>query len=105
MRPSLLRLSGMPSGKVWMGWWGDMGGPKQKGIVSYSLSPLQQKAMGDALQSYLFNGYRRLVGQVPYFVIPFGAGYGLYTWANSYATYLESKEGHYATQAAEGGGH
>ncbi|KZO99196.1 putative ubiquinol-cytochrome c reductase complex 11 kDa protein [Calocera viscosa TUFC12733] len=91
----------MPSGKVWMGWWGDFGGPKQKGIVQYSLSPFQQKAMGDAFSSYLFNGYRRIVAQVPYFAIPFGFGYGIYTWANSYGAYLESKEGHYATAEKE----
>ncbi|EJU01541.1 hypothetical protein DACRYDRAFT_108085 [Dacryopinax primogenitus] len=104
MRPSLTRLSGMPSGKAYIGWWGDFGGAKQKGIVQYGLSPFQQRAWGDAFSQTMFNGYRRIVSQAPYFLIPFVAGYSIYTWANGYYHYLESKEGHYASQAA-GGGH
>lgn len=33
---------GPPSGKTYMGWWGHMGVPKQKGITSYAVSPLAQ---------------------------------------------------------------
>lgn len=57
-----------------MGWWGDMGGPTQKGIIQYSVSPFQQNAMKGALHSYLFYGFKRIMQQAPYFAIPFAAG-------------------------------
>ncbi|KAJ1301040.1 hypothetical protein OPQ81_003461 [Rhizoctonia solani] len=41
MRPTNVAMSGMPVGKSWMGWWGNFAGPKQKGIVTYGISPLQ----------------------------------------------------------------
>ncbi|ELU38657.1 UcrQ domain-containing protein [Rhizoctonia solani AG-1 IA] len=40
MRPTNVAMSGMPTGKSWMGWWGDFAGPKQKGVISYSVFPL-----------------------------------------------------------------
>jgi ubiquinol-cytochrome c reductase subunit 8 len=66
------------------------------------------------IQTYLFNGYRRIAAQAPYFVIPFAlgesatwsdvdgdpdavtAGYGIYSWANSYNEWQNSKAGHLA---------
>jgi ubiquinol-cytochrome c reductase subunit 8 len=57
-----------------MGWWGDMGGPTQKGIVEYSLSPWQQNAMRGAFRGYAFYGFKRIMQQVPYFALPFAFG-------------------------------
>lgn len=57
-----------------MGWWGDMGGPKQKGIIQYSVSPFYQNTMHNAFRSYAFFGYKRLAAQLPYFAIPVGIG-------------------------------
>ncbi|KDN46559.1 hypothetical protein RSAG8_04212, partial [Rhizoctonia solani AG-8 WAC10335] len=75
-------------------WWGNFNGPKQKGIISYSLSPYKQRAFAGALHGYLFNGYARLAAQAPYFVIPFGTAYAVYVWANKRDAFLNSKAGH-----------
>lgn len=99
-----------------MGWWGDMGGPAQRGIVQYSVSPFQQNAMRGALHSYIFYGFKRIMQQAPYFAVPFAAGkplfshlplgsgphadmnllkgYGLIAWAKSKNAYYNSKAGH-----------
>ncbi|KAF8323984.1 hypothetical protein DL93DRAFT_2070164 [Clavulina sp. PMI_390] len=74
MRQSAVARSGMPTGKLWMGWWGDFGGPTQKGITSYSVSSLQQRAFKGAISGYLFNGFSRLSRQAPYFALPLGTG-------------------------------
>ncbi|KAG8720178.1 ubiquinol--cytochrome-c reductase subunit 8 [Ceratobasidium sp. 394] len=94
MRPTNVAQSGMPTGKAYMGWWGDMGGPKQKGTIQYSLSPFKQRAFAGALHGYLFNGYTRLAAQAPYFAIPIGTAYAVYLWANKKDAYLNSKAGH-----------
>ncbi|KAF8607268.1 ubiquinol-cytochrome c reductase subunit 8 [Ceratobasidium sp. AG-I] len=94
MRPTSVARSGMPSGKAYMGWWGDLGGPKQKGIVTYGLSPWSQRPFAGALHGYLFNGYARLASQVPYFAIPLGTAYAVYVWANKHDAFLNSKAGH-----------
>jgi len=96
MRASTVVQSTMPTGKAWMGWWGDMGGPRQKGIISYSLAPNQQRAFKGVLSGYLFNGYRRLAVQAPYFVLPIGVAYGVYVWANKRDAYNTSKAAHVA---------
>ncbi|GFZ51348.1 Complex III subunit 8 [Saitozyma sp. JCM 24511] len=83
MRPTQIVQSGMPGGKTYMGWWGDMGGPRQKGIVQYTLSPFKQKAMRGVFQGYLFNGFRRIMAQVPYFALPFAGGYAVYIWGSN----------------------
>ncbi|CAE7062946.1 unnamed protein product [Rhizoctonia solani] len=94
MRPTNVAMSGMPTAKSWMGWWGDFNGPKQKGIISYSISPYKQRAFAGALHGYLFNGYARIAAQAPYFAIPFGAAYAVYVWANKRDAFLNSKAGH-----------
>jgi len=99
MRASAVVQSAMPTGKNWMGWWGDMGGPRQKGIIAYSLSSNQQRACKGVLTGYIFNGYRRLAAQAPYFVIPLGTAYGVYVWAKERDAYYNSKAGHIAAHS------
>ncbi|KAG9040845.1 ubiquinol--cytochrome-c reductase subunit 8 [Tulasnella sp. UAMH 9824] len=94
MRPSAVSHSSMPSGKAYIGWWGDMGGPAQKGIYTYMQSSYKQRAFAGALHGYLFWGYKRIAAQAPYFAIPVAAGYGTYVWAKNKAEYLASKAGH-----------
>ncbi|KAG8929478.1 ubiquinol--cytochrome-c reductase subunit 8 [Tulasnella sp. 418] len=72
-----------------------MGSPKQKGIITYSLSPFKQRAFAGAFHGYLFNGYKRLAAQAPYFAIPLGLGYATYTWGKSRSEYLNSKAAHH----------
>ncbi|KAF8895890.1 cytochrome b-c1 complex subunit 8 [Gymnopilus junonius] len=127
MRPTIARRSDMPGGKVYVSsflastniggtrlivilmayknlWWGDQSGVKQKGITIYTLSPYQAKAGPHWLKSYIFNGYRRIAGEVFFFGIPMLVGYGVYTWAKRYDDWQNSKAGHIA-QAAAGGHH
>ncbi|KAI7904281.1 UcrQ family protein [Cokeromyces recurvatus] len=88
-------------GHKYMGWWGHMGGPKQKGIVTYVLSPFEQKPFAGAARNAVFNTARRVTSQIPYVGVAFGIGYYIYTSAKSRHAYLSSKAGH----AAEEGGH
>lgn len=75
-----------------------MGGPKQKGVNAYGpslsppplpsllhqadwtlvraavVSPFRQAPMRGVVSHWVFNGYKRLMSQAPYFVIPLAAG-------------------------------
>jgi len=86
----------MPGPKTYNMWWGAPDLPPQKGIVQYSMSPFRQRATHKMFQNWLFNGYRRISVQVPYFAIPFAIGYGTYAWAKSYDTWQNSKAAHIA---------
>lgn len=82
---------------------------------------MRQRAVKGLLSGYIFNGYRRLSAQLPYWIIPFAvgeytspflctvsddhwvysshatsSGYGTYTWAKSYDKWQNSKAGHVA---------
>ena len=37
-------------------------------------SPFRQRAFGGAFTGYIFNGYRRIAANVPYFIIPVALG-------------------------------
>ncbi|GAA6008686.1 hypothetical protein JCM10207_001686 [Rhodosporidiobolus poonsookiae] len=69
------------TGSKYMGWWGDMGGPAQKGINSYVVSPFRQAPMRGAFKHWIVNGYKRAAHQAIYFAVPLGLGYGLLSWA------------------------
>ncbi|KAJ3528294.1 hypothetical protein NMY22_g9468 [Coprinellus aureogranulatus] len=102
MRPTLARQSDMPGPKVYNLWWGDKSGIRQKGLVTYTrksttaISPYQAKVAPKFLSSYIFNGFRRISGELLFFGIPFAVGYATYSWAKSYDHWLNSKEGHIA---------
>jgi len=73
-------------------WWGDKSGMRQKGVVTYSgvtrsliipcchiahplptnssLISIQTKPHQAYFRNYLFNGVRRIGGQVPYWIVP-----------------------------------
>ncbi|OCH88723.1 hypothetical protein OBBRIDRAFT_794969 [Obba rivulosa] len=99
MRPTQVRFSEMPGPKTYNPWWGSHEVTHQKGIVQYSLSPMRQRPCKNMFRNYIFNGYRRLSSQFGYWIVPFAIGYGTYTWAKSYDTYLNSKEAHIAGHA------
>ncbi|EDR10376.1 uncharacterized protein LACBIDRAFT_293619 [Laccaria bicolor S238N-H82] len=97
MKPTAARLSDMPGPKVYSLWWGDKsGGVRLKGITQYTLSPYQVKAAPHWLRHYLFNGYRRLSGELFFFGVPFVLGYSVYAWAKRVDEYQNSKAGHIA---------
>lgn len=82
-----------PQPRTYMGWWGHLGSPKQKGITSYSISPYAQKPLAGSLHNAVFNLSRRFKSQFLYFFIP--AGIYWYWWksANEYNQWLYTKEG------------
>ncbi|KAG0369443.1 UcrQ family protein [Gamsiella multidivaricata] len=82
------------AGGKWMGWWGHLGGLKQRGIVTYSLSPYEQRAFSGALHQAVFNTFRRVSAQVFYIGTPFGLGYATYVWAKANHEFRLSKAGH-----------
>ncbi|KIW14367.1 hypothetical protein PV08_07149 [Exophiala spinifera] len=90
-----LRSAGHPDPKngVYMGWWGDLGSPKQKGIVTYVLSPNRQDPMAGAYKNAIFNVYRRTYHQILYWLPPMVLGYVLMSWATEKNHYLNSKPG------------
>jgi len=100
MKPTITRHSGMPGPKVYNLWWGDKTGMKQRGMIQYTISPWQTKSAPHWMRNYLFNGYRRISGELLFFGIPFAIGYATYSWAKSYDEYQNSKAGHIAS-----GGH
>ncbi|TFY59601.1 hypothetical protein EVG20_g7728 [Dentipellis fragilis] len=98
MRATGVRMSEMPGPKVYNIWWGDKhGAQRQRGIVQYGVSPFRQRSTHHMFRHYLFNGYRRLASQVPYWIVPVSLGYGLYTWANAHYAWQGSKAGHLAS--------
>ncbi|EMD37039.1 hypothetical protein CERSUDRAFT_51699 [Gelatoporia subvermispora B] len=101
MRPTQVRLGEMPGRKPYPQneWWGSHGVTHQKGIIQYSLSPVRQRACKNMIQNYIFNGYRRLSAQFAYWIVPVAIGFGTYTWAKRYDTYINSKEAHVAGHA------
>jgi len=82
-------------------WWGHFGGPVQRGIVTYSLSPFEQRLFAGALKHGLFNTYRRFMSQVPYVAIPLILGYSIYRWGTAKHEYLHSKAGHAEFEASK----
>jgi hypothetical protein len=91
-----------------MGWWGNMGGPKQKGMIYYSkviykpfltqldiskgVSPFKQQAMKGAFSGYFFHGYKRIAGHFPYFIVPVALGMSFMSgmlFANAFTRLLD----------------
>lgn len=84
---------GGPSAKTYMGWWGHLGGPKQKGITSYAVSPYAQKPLGGIFHAAIFNVSRRVKSQVLYIVLPAAMYWVWWTNAEKYNSYLYTKAG------------
>ncbi|KAI8968507.1 UcrQ family protein [Mycotypha africana] len=91
---------GGPEGKAYMGWWGHMGGPTQRGVVTYMISSFEQKPFAGALHNAVFNTARRVASQIPYVGVPFAFGYWVYSSAIKEHAYLNSKAGHAAHEGA-----
>ncbi|KAF9436439.1 hypothetical protein BGZ76_003970 [Entomortierella beljakovae] len=88
-------------GGKWMGNWGHLGAPKQRGIAVYSLSPYEQRAFAGAAHQAIFNTFRRFSGQVFYIGVPIALGYSIFSWGKENHAFRLSKAGH----AKYGGGH
>lgn len=44
------------------------------GTLYTAMAPQRQRAAHHLFRNYLFNGYRRLSVQVPYWIVPFAIG-------------------------------
>ncbi|PSR83910.1 ubiquinol--cytochrome-c reductase chain [Coniella lustricola] len=75
--------------------WGGFGTPvqKQKGIVTYGISPNRQNPLAGSAHAAVFNTWRRFKGQVLYVVPPFLVAYYIMNWATERNHYLNSKAG------------
>ncbi|GAB7340540.1 hypothetical protein MBLNU457_6955t1 [Dothideomycetes sp. NU457] len=77
----------------YMGWWGNLGSPTQKGIITYGLSNNRQRALAGTAHSAVFNTARRTRAQILYWAIPMLIGYETMQWATERNEYLNSKAG------------
>ncbi|KAI1081278.1 cytochrome b-c1 complex subunit 8 [Whalleya microplaca] len=97
MRPTQVLLGGGegPIGKHghFLGGWGNFGGLKQKGIVTYGLAPNKQNPFAGAGHDAIFNTWRRVRGQILYVAPPFIFFYYAMSWAIERNEYLNSKLG------------
>ncbi|KAF2809054.1 uncharacterized protein BDZ99DRAFT_445014 [Mytilinidion resinicola] len=77
----------------YMGWWGSLGSPAQKGITSYALSANQQRPLAGTLHTAIFNTARRTRYQILYWAPPLIVAYSTMVWAIERNEYLNSKPG------------
>ncbi|KAJ1980240.1 ubiquinol--cytochrome-c reductase subunit 8 [Dimargaris cristalligena] len=75
--------------------FGNLGGPKQRGIVSYRLSSYEQRVFAGVFKKGFYNVIRRFSANVLYIGPPMIASYMVYSWAKKRNTYLNSKAGHH----------
>ncbi|RHZ72678.1 hypothetical protein Glove_241g6 [Diversispora epigaea] len=75
-------------------WWGNLGGPVQRGIVTYSTSPYEQRAFAGVWRHGIFNVYRRTAAQAPYVGIPIVIGFLIYHFEKKRHDFLNSKAVH-----------
>ncbi|KAI9748137.1 MAG: hypothetical protein M1815_003586 [Lichina confinis] len=97
-------MGGVPGEKLpgqYLGGWGDLGSPQQKGIVTYSLSSNRQRPLAGILNAAVFNTWRRFRGQVLYFAPPLVLAYLVMDWATQRNEYLNSKPGRLASADKE----
>ncbi|CCF58775.1 hypothetical protein KAFR_0F01780 [Kazachstania africana CBS 2517] len=84
---------GGPEARTYMGWWGHMGSPKQKGITSYAVSPYAQKPLANNLHNAFFNSFRRFKAQVLFVLVPAGLYWYWLKNSREYNAYLYTKAG------------
>jgi len=75
------------------GWWGSMGGPVQRGVVTYSVTSYQQRAFAGAMKHGIFNVFRRTMSQAPYVGAPVVLAYLTYSTYKKKHEFLHSKAG------------
>ncbi|CEP64441.1 ubiquinol--cytochrome-c reductase subunit 8 LALA0_S11e04170g [Lachancea lanzarotensis] len=84
---------GGASAKTYMGWWGSIGSPKQKGVTSYSVSPYAQKPLNGIYYNAVFNTFRRVRSQFLYIAIPAAMYWTWWVNCRDYNEYLYTKAG------------
>jgi ubiquinol-cytochrome c reductase subunit 8 len=64
-----------------MGWWGNLGSPTQKNVITYSMSANRLNPMSGIIHSAIFNTFRRTRNQFLYWVPPLLIAYLTMDWA------------------------
>lgn len=64
-----------------MGWWGDLGSPKQKGVTTYAVSANRLNPLAGTLHAAIFNTFRRTRNQIFFWAPPMLGAYYLMNWA------------------------
>ncbi|OMJ13929.1 Cytochrome b-c1 complex subunit 8 [Smittium culicis] len=77
------------------GWWGAMKGPKERGFITYTLSPYQLKSMKGFFTHGPSNTFRRTANQVPYILPAVLLLWGVVSYGKKRSAYLHSKAGHH----------
>ncbi|KAK0379090.1 UcrQ family protein [Colletotrichum limetticola] len=67
---------------VYKGWWGNIGGEKQRGIITYGIAPNRLNPMAQAGHNAVFNIWRRFASQVWYFGPSLAAAWYVMYWAD-----------------------
>uniref|UniRef100_A0A060TGR0 Cytochrome b-c1 complex subunit 8 n=1 Tax=Blastobotrys adeninivorans TaxID=409370 RepID=A0A060TGR0_BLAAD len=80
-------------GHGYQGWWGSLGGPKQKYTVRYGVAHTAQKPLYGTLHAAFFNTFRRVRAQAFYVLFPVATYYYVWTKAQEYNKWLYTKEG------------
>ncbi|PVV04888.1 hypothetical protein BB560_000600 [Smittium megazygosporum] len=81
-------------GEGYSGIWGDMKGPKERGFVSYRLSPTYMKPFKGWISQGPVNVLRRASAQVPYILPAVFLLWGVTYYGKTKYAYLHSKAGH-----------
>ncbi|KAF1994360.1 hypothetical protein P154DRAFT_581924 [Amniculicola lignicola CBS 123094] len=77
----------------YLGPWGALGSPAQKGVTVYAMSPNRQNPLAGTLNNAIFNTFRRTRNQILYVAPPLILGYMAMEWAIERNEYLNSKPG------------
>ncbi|KAI5923052.1 UcrQ family protein [Camillea tinctor] len=97
MHPTLRLMGGddrvLGKNGKFLGSWGHFGNVKQRGIITYALSPNKQNPFAGAAHDAIFNTWRRFSKQVLYFAPPMVFFYYAMSWAVERNEYLNSKAG------------
>ncbi|XP_059144296.1 cytochrome b-c1 complex subunit 8-like [Physella acuta] len=71
--------------------WGELN-KNIRGIITYSLSPYEQKAFAGAISKGVPNMFRRVKGQIFRVAPPFVGAYLIYDWAKKEHARLQRKD-------------
>lgn len=86
-------MGGAPAARTYMGWWGSLGSPTQKGVTSYAVSNYAQNPLKGVAHSAVFNVFRRVKNQAFFVVFPAIVIWEWWVQARDYNEYLYTKAG------------
>ncbi|KAI9506724.1 NADP-dependent oxidoreductase domain-containing protein [Coemansia spiralis] len=83
-------------GHGYSGWWGNMGGPKHRGIVTYQLSPYEMKTNAHLISKGTHNFFRRTSSQLGYILPGIFLFWAVTHFGKKKHEWVNSKAGHEA---------